>query len=368
MRSRAAAMFLTAIAGLACSLSCGGADGPPCTTSLDCAGGYLCVERVCVIDDAGLRPFDGGVRVLPDGRVIGGADAGRGGGDGGVIVLPDGRVIPRGDGGGTGSDGGVTVLPDGRVIGGDDGGPRVDGGFSADCGAYGQACCAVIEPCRNGGCVDGVCAAFGGAYQRNVDSGACVTGNPMAAGACDCGPGFLDQRVYDADAAIVGGAGQSYELYVCAPRIAAASQDFHGGFGRRLAIPGGCTEGIQPNRLTADASCPVSSAVRTYRGVHHLASSGADCLRELSLCEGPGARHTYGGSYRLIRSLAPGCREEDLLPEELCPESNRFTGMCDCPFGFVATEYPMMIPNPRFPPTDPNRFCAGVLGICSPAP
>ncbi len=261
------------------------------------------------------------------------------------------------------------VPPDGDTPG--DGGPMVDGmgladaapdqGPPDDCGRFGQACCPG-DVCRDGGCLDGTCAAFGGVYAFGGLDGDCTTGNPLNRNRCTCPTGFTDHPLEDVDFDETEGLGLFHSVYVCAPEDDDPIADLRGAFAVASDPAGvGCPSGCRLGPLQPECGCPEGATALRFEGVRQMFRGIDQCPRAITLCAA-NAPLTFGGAYRVWRPQTVACNE--IQGDALCVPNPR-TGDCTCPEGFEGAAIGMMAPHPT---RGAPFYCRSDVVVCGARP
>lgn len=332
-----------------------------CDEQRPCGLGAICVAGFCQPPPPGTRldgssdgraadrgaPIDRGPDAAPDARPI----------DRGPVVdrsLGDAAAADRGMDGpdGAAADGAVEPV---------DQGPPPDMGLPEDCGRFGQACCPG-ESCRNGGCLDGVCVAFGGVYAFGGLDGACTAGNPLNRNRCQCPAGFRDHPLEDVDFDAVDGLGVFHSVYVCAPEADAPAADLRGAFAVASDPDGaGCPDGCRLGPLQPGCACPEGTSALTFEGVRQDLRGIDACPRSITLCSGAFPL-SFGGAYRLWRPQSVACQE--IQGAALCVP-NPQTGDCSCPDGFDGAAIGMMAPHPT---RGAPFYCHSDVVVCGTRP
>lgn len=345
--------------GAACFVAllfaCADADPPlraaVCDETRPCGLGARCVAGFCVPPTPDAARFDLG----PDGFGPIDPDAAEPEPppDRGVV---DARVIDRGPDRGVPTDGGS----DAADLSPPDMDPP-DEGLPGDCGRFGQACCAG-DVCRDGGCLDGTCAAFGGVYAFGGLDGACTAGNPLNRNRCQCPPGFTDHPLEDVDFDESEGLGIYHSVYICAPENDDPAADLRGAYAVASDPEGaGCPNGCRLGPLQPACGCPDGTTALTFEGVRQQLRGIDRCPRAITLCGGDTSL-TYGGAYRLWRPQTVACNE--IQGAALCVPNPR-TGDCSCPAGFAGASIGMMAPHPT---RGAPFYCRSDVVVCGARP
>lgn len=235
-----------------------------------------------------------------------------------------------------------------------------DMGLPDDCGRFGEACCPG-DVCRNGACLEGTCAQFGGVYAFGGEQGACTVGNPLLRGQCRCPRGFADHALEDVDLDVDESVGISHSVFACLAGVDEPAADLRGAFGSFRDVREGvmCPEACHPGPLSPGCACPEGSTTLAFDGIHYRAADAPDCVRQITFCAGA-APLSFGGVYRQYRPEGIVCNE---IAEPQWCDANPMTGACSCPPGFEAAVIGMMAPH-----KDPARgfdwFCHADTVVC----
>lgn len=230
-----------------------------------------------------------------------------------------------------------------------------------DCGRFGQACCPG-DVCDGGGCLDGICAAFGGVYAFGGIDGGCTAGNPLMRDRCQCPPGFIAHPLEDVDFDLIEELPVFHSVYVCAPDADDPAADLRGAFAEASDPDGaGCPSGCRLGPLQPACGCPDGTVGQRFEGVRQNLRDIPACPRSITLCGGAFPL-TFGGAYRLWRPQSVACRE--IQGPALCVP-NPQTGECSCPEGFEGAAVGMMAPHPT---RGAPFYCHSDVVVCGARP